>query len=881
MLSEGTIVDDRYEIISKLGEGGMGTVYKAKQLGLDRIVALKLLHSHLIEDAEQRERFGREGKILSRLSHQHLMFFYEFGFWNSKIPYIAMEFLSGTSFKGMILSQGPLGWQRCCKIAIQICQAMTCAHENGVVHRDLSPNNVMLLNDPEADFVKVVDFGLARAVVGSDSEIQKLTRTGTLMGSPHYMSPEQCQGRQVDTRSDIYSLACCLYEAVSGKLPFDADNAIGLIHKHLSDDAERLNLSGLKLPGELESIIFKAMARSPENRYQSMAELQSDLEHLLRNEHDQISAPVLGKSSRKKKPGTASLLMAVSAVIVLAVLAFGLFTDPGFAAPVAGILRAIKSKETDNLGKQYGKWLVKQDKLRGAEMIFTSILSGGNTNYFSHQALANLWFTLARTQFRLSETNLGCKSLLRGLQELNNVSKESLMQFGSEAESMIKLQFESLIVPPTDPNAKQSLKALAKAFDHVNQTDAAVQVWKLYHYKGRKDVELQISQCCETASKLDGESEARECLIAAEDLLTKNEEHLDKNWQIRLHCVLATEWFHIRDYKNSDLNIKRALKLIKAGHKADQGTTTALQRGLADLNYQLENYDAAFKGYKRAYLSSKKLFDNDRTSSEMMALLADRLIAKNKQAEAKSELIDFQNTTDMTTQNEKSYVHCLLALVNAELDLQQTAEAKKQIELIDNQYRAEVEDCSPRFFYYLRLRLALRMRDYSEFCKLLSSAETLLPPKHRTNITEANDELLLLAGSAERDKVPWEKIRESCKVAVDPVLNVSSLECAADLYAKGKMTDEKEDELLNDTVKRILALPSNTGIRKAEINYFQEHALLAARRLYKLKKFDETLRLLEIAEKMPTKSKTFYATVARIREKIEKKRTMQNARSDP
>lgn len=214
----GTIIDDRFEITASVGDGGMGSVFRARQIGLNREVALKLLHSSLIGDADSRARFEREGKVLSAMSHPGLPVFYHFGLWNSVFPYIAMEFLEGVSLRSLIDERGKLPWSQVLEIGLQATAGMTASHAHGIIHRDLKPNNIMLVETSTTHpQVKIVDFGLAGFC--EKQHEQKLTNTGLLIGSVHYMSPEQCVGKRADQRSDIYSLGCVLYEALAGSPP--------------------------------------------------------------------------------------------------------------------------------------------------------------------------------------------------------------------------------------------------------------------------------------------------------------------------------------------------------------------------------------------------------------------------------------------------------------------------------------------------------------------------------------------------------------------------------------------------------------------------------------------------------------------------------------
>ncbi|MBX9688267.1 MAG: protein kinase [Candidatus Obscuribacterales bacterium] len=282
-LQPGTIIDNSFEIKSHIGDGGMGTVYRAVEISLARPVAIKFINLEMLSDEESRERFKQEGKILSSLKHKNIPVFYRFGLYQNCWPYLAMELLEGESLQSLLANCGSLGWQRSLLIAVQICDAMEAAHQQGIIHRDLKPGNIILVKEQSPDFVKVLDFGLSKIISSTDSNAQSLTKTGFLLGTVNYMSPEQCSGQKADERSDIYSLACIVFEAISGTLPFQSENSFGLIHKHLNEPAARLS-SHFKegvLPENLDEVLQKAMAKKPEHRYQSMKDFARDLQAIL------------------------------------------------------------------------------------------------------------------------------------------------------------------------------------------------------------------------------------------------------------------------------------------------------------------------------------------------------------------------------------------------------------------------------------------------------------------------------------------------------------------------------------------------------------------------------------------------------------------------
>ncbi len=252
----------------------MGSVYEARQLDCDRLVALKLSHIELNSDKEMEGRFVQEARALSLLHHAHIVTVYQLSISNSGIPYLVMELVSGHSLRDLIITEGALPPKRALAIITQACEALAYAHENGVVHRDVKPENIVLLPTPHPDFVKILDFGLAKFIY-SGEQLQKLTQTGLLIGTANYMSPEQCLGQAADHRSDIYSLTAVLYELLSGSAPYSADNAMGVLYKHLNDPLPKLEADTIKeFHPSLQKVIDCGMAKDADERFQSMAELQ-------------------------------------------------------------------------------------------------------------------------------------------------------------------------------------------------------------------------------------------------------------------------------------------------------------------------------------------------------------------------------------------------------------------------------------------------------------------------------------------------------------------------------------------------------------------------------------------------------------------------------
>lgn len=295
----GTVLDDRFEIEEVLGSGGMSVVYKANQLRVNRHVAVKTLRMQLDSKPIYRERFQNEINLLCALSHPNIVTVYDCVIGADDQPYVIMDYLRGRSLEVLIGQDGPMPVERFLRIAVQVCGALDHAHRKGVIHRDLKPGNIVLMDD-ESDFVKVVDFGLAKL---NDTN-RRLTQSGELWGSPPYMSPEHCQSKPEDERSDLYSFGAVMYEMLTGKDPFHfATSVYELIQIHINTPPPSLAETNplVSVPADLEAVIFKTMAKLPEDRYQTASELRDALIAVSggtngRHSGDLLSLPTPSKS---------------------------------------------------------------------------------------------------------------------------------------------------------------------------------------------------------------------------------------------------------------------------------------------------------------------------------------------------------------------------------------------------------------------------------------------------------------------------------------------------------------------------------------------------------------------------------------------------------
>lgn len=272
----GKIIGNRYEILEEVGNGGMATVFKAKDHVLNRYVAVKVLKDEFTTDSDFIKRFNTEAQSAASLSHANIVSIYDVGHEEeNNLYYIVMELVKGKTLKQIIKKDGIISWKWAVNIAMQIASALEEAHRNGIVHRDIKPHNIIITEDGIA---KVTDFGIAKAVSNST-----ITAFGTTIGSVHYFSPEQAKGSLTDAKSDLYSLGVVMYEMLTGKVPFDADTPVSVALMHMQEEAEEPIKVNPDIPTAINQIVVKAMQKDPNNRYSSATEMLKDLSQALKD----------------------------------------------------------------------------------------------------------------------------------------------------------------------------------------------------------------------------------------------------------------------------------------------------------------------------------------------------------------------------------------------------------------------------------------------------------------------------------------------------------------------------------------------------------------------------------------------------------------------
>lgn len=305
----GRVLGGRYQLDKIIGSGGMGEIYRARRLHIGDTVAVKVLRPDVIENEKTRQRFYREARAAAMLHHPNAVVIHDFGEDTDGTAYIVMELLTGSSLRKALVDEGTINPRRAYSIIKQACAALDAGHRNGIVHRDIKPDNIYLLDaHQDEDLIKILDFGIAKlhdkALDTLSIEEQRLTNVGTVIGTPHYMSPEQCQGEEADARSDIYSLGIVLYEMLTGVVPFVAKTPTGVAIKHVTEQPRPLRDLNPALSPAIETVVLRALEKNPNSRPQTAIELSREFEGALRREekYEDSTAILTDSAERQMSP---------------------------------------------------------------------------------------------------------------------------------------------------------------------------------------------------------------------------------------------------------------------------------------------------------------------------------------------------------------------------------------------------------------------------------------------------------------------------------------------------------------------------------------------------------------------------------------------------
>lgn len=275
----GTVFAERYQVLGRLGSGGMSVVYKARHIFLNRLVALKLLSPRLVTDLNNSRRFRDEAETASKMRHPNIITVFDFGLSDQGQPFLVMDLIEGDSLIEVIETGGHLPVDRALNIFIQLCDGLAELHRHQVIHRDLKPSNIMLIRSDPVERACIIDFGIAKLLDQPDRRAARLTGEGEVVGSPSYISPEQAQGYPLDVRSDVYSLGCTMYQALAGALPFEAGYPYQTMLRHVKETPPSLLVKApnLPIPKALDQCVLRTLNKNPDDRFQSMDDLKDQL----------------------------------------------------------------------------------------------------------------------------------------------------------------------------------------------------------------------------------------------------------------------------------------------------------------------------------------------------------------------------------------------------------------------------------------------------------------------------------------------------------------------------------------------------------------------------------------------------------------------------
>lgn len=512
LLRIGTTLDDRYEIVAYLGCGGMGSVYKARHAELDRAVAIKVLHPRFCGSNAAIVRFQREAKILSTLTHPNMLTVYGFGGAKGVI-YLAMEYVQGASLGRLIEEKGRLQPAVAIQLLLEICDAMSCAHKNDVLHRDLKPDNVMIVTGADGEYhAKVVDFGLAKLV--DDTNAQRLTKTGEVVGDPRYMSPEQCYGKKLDARSDIYSFGCLMYEVLTGRLPFDGVEPVAIMHKHIDEEAKSF-AKDLRIPAALETITMTALAKDKQLRYSSFDEVKELLLKVAECPEIEIAATI-NRRSGKQAAKTPIAIVTFCAIVGVGTMFWAVTGFPtwdlmqGYAKYALAIDASQKAKSALSIaeyyiaGKDYSNAVA---LLEEAARIYQS-LDDRNSVFMCRLMIGNLYFEqnrLAEAESLYSEFLMEALELARksnAMPASEKVLVSSLRNYSSlrpDASIQLAQGFSDAYVSNNMPiSALNSLFAISAAGSKEIQANSAFSIGLLaLKQKHFRDAQTQFDRSIE------------------------------------------------------------------------------------------------------------------------------------------------------------------------------------------------------------------------------------------------------------------------------------------------------------------------------------------------------------------------------------------------
>lgn len=543
----GTVLDGRFEIQAVIGRGGMGTVYRGQQMDLDRLVAIKVLNKELCANEATVKRFTQEARILHKIRHRHLVESYAIGVTGDGRLYLVMEYIAGRSLAQVLAEQSPLPPGRVAAIVVQTCQALACVHKNDVIHRDLKPDNILLLQrDGEDDFVKVVDFGIARMIEDDRGNAQKLTQTGTLIGSPLYMSPEQCLGSGLDARSDVYSLGCVMYELMTGRAPFTGDSPLDTLYKHLHEPASTPP-QRLQLPAGLVEVTMRALEKSASNRFQSMPEMEAALSELSKGKG------IGGSRRRRGRSWRLAAWLAAGVLVGLGLIAVG--KHYFFAgAHGAGADRALAGYVPTDVELREAGRLAKEAR----EALFSAMLQDKDPGWPRVRDKCNQALTYCLNRGIYNEETVGIyNSLTRCL-----LSQRQYQEAGKQAaDALAMIERHRITVQPVGVAEFVMAKSLDQAArGQLARSDATFAEGCAFLKRARS----QKARLCVLQLHCDGLHKLGLRDLKVRDLeYMMSDPHIDDQRLFTVPLDLACEYIHLNKMAEARKTYQRALAIAR------------------------------------------------------------------------------------------------------------------------------------------------------------------------------------------------------------------------------------------------------------------------------------------------------------------------------
>ncbi len=548
----GVVIANRYRITNLIGVGGMSVVYRATHLMLEKNVAVKMLKHHYASDQARLKRFEQEARAVSTLSHPNIIDILDFGVSPRGVPYMVMDYVQGMSLSQIIEDKELPGVKRALHIFQQACDALQHAHQKGILHRDFKPSNVMLLTTGDhPDFVKLVDFGIAKLLPWADQHAQKLTQTGEVFGSPLYMSPEQCQGKPLDGRSDIYAMGCVMYEVLTGTPPLIGENMLDTMQKQISDPPPAFEATrpDLYIPDSLARTVMRALEKDPGRRQQSMAELRDELAYAAVNPagtRDGAAKTGSRAPARIRRPGNlpgrAPYAVALLAVALLAVLSVRLWLSRSPDATAA------KWEECTRIGRD----ALEAGDYAEAESQFKSALAQarqlGESDRRYALSLKNLRDAY-HAEGKFKEAGTVGASLAR-------ITKKQIMsRIGDTGSSLSRLVDLSLSVVP-------------RRFDQRKSAE----------YREMADTLSSLANICMEQGKTDKAEQLYKAALAIDEKVAG-----PQSWQVALR-LNDLAFFYVKqdDYRAAEPLLRRALPIMQRSLGAGNGTPAAPSRAGAD-----------------------------------------------------------------------------------------------------------------------------------------------------------------------------------------------------------------------------------------------------------------------------------------------------------